>query len=426
MAEPDPKPSHEVSSETPAEIGRPSGQAGASGPSGTAVGRVPRNVWLLGWASLLNDIASEMIYPLLPQFVVNVLGGSRTMLGVIEGVAETVAALLKLVAGGWSDRLRRRKPFVVFGYALAAAARPLMAIAQTPWHVFVLRTADRTGKGIRTAPRDAVIAESTEPDARGAAFGLHRAMDHLGAGVGPLLATAFLWMRPDDLRTLFALTLIPGLCAVLLLLWMLREPPASPSPPAGPPVSLRHFGAPFRTYLLALVLFTLGNSTDAFLLVRADDLGIEKVWLPMLWFGFHAFKSVGNVFGGRLADRFGPRSTLLAGWGLYAAVYLGFGAATAWWHVPVLFAIYAGYYALAEPAEKALVAALVGPERKGAAYGWFNAAIGIAALPSSVVFGWIYDRGGAMWAFGYGAAMAAAGALVLLAVRAPRARSGNP
>lgn len=389
--------------------------------------RVPRNVWLLGWASLLNDIASEMIYPLLPQFVVEVLGGSRTMLGLIEGVAETVASFLKLASGGWSDRVGRRKPFVVFGYALAATARPLMALARSPWHVFALRTADRTGKGIRTAPRDAVIAESTDPQARGAAFGLHRAMDHLGAGLGPVLATAFLWVRPDGLRTLFALTVLPGLCAVLLLWWGLREPPASPERPKAPtPPGRQRFRAAFWTYLVALVLFTLGNSTDAFLLLRATDLGIATTWLPMLWFGFHVFKSAGNVLGGRLADRFGARGALLAGWVLYAAVYLAFGAAGTWWHVLVLFAIYAGYYALAEPAEKALVAVLVGSERKGAAYGWFNAAIGVAALPSSVVFGWLYDRGGAMLAFGYGAAMAMAGAVVLLAVRMPDAPCESP
>ncbi|RMG32867.1 MAG: MFS transporter [Planctomycetota bacterium] len=413
-----------VSAERPAAPRGVSIGAGEDGEAATHR-RLPRNVWLLGWASLLNDVASEMIYPLLPNFVVGVLGGSRTMLGLIEGVAETISSLLKLIAGGWSDRVRRRKAFVVSGYALAAVARPLMAVARSPWDVFALRTADRTGKGIRTAPRDAVIAESTGPDVRGAAFGLHRAMDHLGAALGPVLATVFLWWRPDDLRSLFALTAVPGACAVGLLWWGLREPAPGPSPAAGARTKLSEFAPSFRWYLVALVLFTLGNSPDAFLLLRAEELGVAKALLPTLWFGFHVAKSGGNALGGRLVDRLGARGMLLAGWFVYAAVYAGFGAADALWHVPALFLAYAIYFGLAEPAEKTLVAELVGAERKGAAYGWFNAAIGIVALPSAVIFGALYDRFGPPAAFGWGAAMAFAGAVTLSFVRPARTASAG-
>lgn len=385
--------------------------------------KLPRNVRLLGWSSCLNDVASEMIYPLLPQFLITVLGGNRFTLGIIEGVAESVASLLKLWAGAWSDRAGRRKWFVLFGYGLAAVVRPVLAIIGAPWQLFAARMADRTGKGIRTAPRDALIADSTPEQFHGRAFGFHRAMDHSGAAVGPVLATVFLWFCPGELRLLFALTLLPGLVVLLLLIFGLHEPPPpipdADSHPSRGRLTLQPFGRDFRLFLAALVLFTLGNSTDAFLLVRASELGVSTTLLPLLWFVFHVAKSSGNLLAGNFVDVNGPLLPLRAGWLLYALVYLLFGLASEAWHVWALFLAYAGYYALSEPAEKTLVSRLAGDEFKGLAFGWFNCAIGVAALPSSLLFGLIYDRFGALAAFGWGAALALLAMTVLVTVRVP-------
>ena len=381
---------------------------------------LPRNVKLLGWASCLNDIASEMIFPLLPQFLITVLGGNRFHLGIIEGVADSASSLLKLWSGAWSDRVAKRKGFVIFGYALAAVSRPVIGIITAPWQLFFARTADRIGKGVRTSPRDALIADSTASDFRGRAFGFHRAMDHLGAAIGPVLAAAFLWFWPSELRTLFLLTLVPGLIVVVLLWFGLREIVVTAEPKDRVKLTLTPFDRNFRLYLLALVVFTLGNSSDAFLLVRSSELGVPTAMLPLLWFAFHIVKSVGNLLVGGLVDRVGPRLPLFVGWFIYAGVYLAFALATAAWHAWAFFLIYGVFYSLTEPAEKTLVANLVSPERKGLAFGWYNFAIGIAALPSSLIFGALYEEFGPLAAFGWGAGLALVAVALLAGVR-----SGN-
>ena len=250
---------------------------------------LPRNVKVLGWASLLNDTASEMIFPLLPTFLITVLAGNRFTLGIIEGAADSIASLLKLWSGDRSDQSERRKGFVLFGYAVPALTRPIIGLVFAPWQLFALRMGDRIGKGIRTSPRDALIADSTDPSVRGRAFGFHRAMDHLVAAVGPLLATCFLWWWPEQLRTLFLLTLVPGLLVVALLWFGLREPKQTGTPAPAEPFrpSLKPFDPNFRLYLLTLLVFTLGNSSDAFLLVRAGELGVPAVMLPVWWGAFH-------------------------------------------------------------------------------------------------------------------------------------------
>ena len=380
---------------------------------------LPRNVRLLGWASFLNDVASEMIFPLLPKFLLVALGGSKLSLGVIEGLADSVASFVKLWSGAWSDRVGGRKGFVVCGYALAAVVRPLVAVIVAPWQLLVIRNADRIGKGIRNSPRDAMIADSVEPDARGRAFGFNRAMDHLGAAIGPLLAAAFLWAWPEQFRPLFLLTIVPGVIVVVLLMFGLRE--TKPTTKAGAEYhwSLAPFAGGFRVYLVALVVFTLGNSSDAFLLVRANELGVATAALPLLWCAFHVVKSAGNALAGRFVGRLGPRPMILAGWIFYAAVYLLFALATSAWQVWVLFLSYGLFYAITEPAEKTLVANLVPSENRGLAYGWYNFAMGIATLPASVLFGAIYDRFGPVAAFGMGAALAMAASLLLLGIRQP-------
>lgn len=364
----------------------------------------------------MNDTASEMAAPLLPSFLIGALGANVGYLGLIEGCADSTASILKLFSGGWSDRAGRRKGFVVVGYALPALLRPLLKWAAAPWHVLAVRMGDRIGKGLRTAPRDALIADSTHPSLHGRAFGLHRAMDHLGAALGPLAAAGYLYLWPGQLRTLFFLALIPGLLVVLLAFFGLKE--EAPQRQAGKPLdlSLRHYSRDFQLYLGALLVFTLGNSTDLFLLERARELGVAEPLLPILWFVFHIAKSAGNLVGGRLVDRCGAKPLLIVGWIWYAAIYLGFGLASAAWQVWGLFVLYAVYYALTEPSEKTLVVRLAGRQRTGLAYGWYNLLMGIAALPASAAFGLIYNWYGPPAAFALGASLAAVAVLVLLLV----------
>jgi MFS family permease len=379
---------------------------------------VAGNVRVLGLASLVNDIASEMIFPLIPTFLLTTLGAGKSALGAVEGLADTTASIVKLFAGGLSDRAGRRKPFVVIGYLVAALARPLTGLATAAAHVIAIRSADRFGKGIRAAPRDAMIVDSTPVDARGRAFGFTRAMDHLGAAIGPLLAFAFLWAWPGEFRQLFLLSVIPGLVVVALVVFWLREPPLATSAGKEFHLTLRPFGRDFRLFLLAIAIFTLGNSSDAFLLVRVNELGVKAELLPLVWCAFHVVKSAGSLVAGRAVDRFGPRVLIFGGWLIYAAIYLAFSRATTAAEGWAFFLVYGLFHALTEPAERTLVANLVGAEHKGLAFGWFNFAIGIVALPASLIFGALYDMYGAAAAFGWSAALAFVAAVLLAAVRA--------
>lgn len=394
-------------------------------PDPTAPGALPRSVKVVGLASLLNDTASEMIYPLLPHFLLTVLIGNRFHLGVIEGIADAVASFLKLWSGDQSDQAGRRKQFIVFGYCVPALVRPLMALAAAPWHLFAIRVLDRIGKGVRSAPRDALIADATDESGRGRAFGFQRAMDNFGAAIGPLLAAGFLWFWPDEMRTLFLLAILPGVLVVVLLVMGLRETPGPQSRPERGRLTLAPFDRPFRVYLVALVFFTLGNSSDAFLLVRAGELGVSTAMLPLLWCACHIAKSSSNLILGRVVDRFGARSTLVVGWVAFGGIYLAFGLAenaTAVWAAFIGYGIACG---LIEPAERALVAQLVGTERKGLAYGWYNFAVGIATLPSSLIFGAVYHLHGPLPAFAWGAFLAGIAALCLFGLVRPMNAKGQ-
>jgi MFS family permease len=427
--------------------------AHATPPSPPVAARLGRNVVALGVVSLLTDASSEMIYPLLPLFLTTTLGASAAAVGAIEGAAETTAALLKLASGWWSDRVRRRKPLVVAGYALASIARPLVAIATSAAQVLAIRLTDRVGKGIRSSPRDALIADSVPPALRGRAFGLHRAMDHAGAVVGPLVAWALL-RSGVSLRTVFWLAAIPAALAVLTLVVAVREGGVERggegdaardgmTGAGGPPPTTNIAGASddavtnpaprqsstlgnslprrFWAFLAVLLVFTLGNSTDAFLLLRATQLGVAAPLIPILWALLHVVKSAASTPGGALSDRVGRRPLLVAGWLLFALVYLGFARAGVAWHAWALFALYGVHFGLVEGAEKALVADLVPADRRGTAFGWYNLAIGLAALPASVLFGIVWTRFGAPTAFGMGsvlALVAAAGVFVVLPRRA--------
>jgi MFS family permease len=368
-------------------------------------------VLALAVVSFLTDASSEIIAPLLPLFLVGTLGSSVRMVGVIEGAAEAVAALLKVASGWWSDRVARRKPLIVVGYALAALARPLVAVAQTGGQVLAIRLTDRVGKGIRGAPRDALLAASVPASQRGRAFGFHRAADHAGAVVGPLVALACLQWAGMPVRDVFWVAAVPGALAVMVAAVWVRERPVARQPHPVPP---RSMAAPlprsFWRGIAPIVLFTLGNSTDAFLLLRASQLGVSTALIPLLWVVLHLVKSAASTPGGALSDRIGRRPLLVAGWMLYAAVYTGFALATAEWHAWALFATYGVVFGLTEGTEKALVADLVPAAQRGTAFGWYHGVVGVAALPASVLFGAVWDGWSASTAFGMGATVALAAA----------------
>jgi MFS family permease len=382
--------------------------------------RLGRNVIVLSVVSLLTDASSEIIYPLLPIFLTTVLGTGASAVGAIEGAAETTSALLKLASGWWSDRVSRRKPLVIAGYALASVARPLVALAQSAGQVLAIRLTDRVGKGIRGAPRDALIAESVDPSIRGRAFGFHRAADNFGAVIGPLVAFALLRWEHLPLRTVFLLAAIPGLLSVLVLVMGVRETPRDIAPATeakGAPTLLGvRLGRSFWTFLSSVFLFTLGNSTDAFLILRANQLGVSVALVPILWAALHVVKSAAAIPGGALSDKVGRKPLILAGWAVYAIVYFAFGVATETWHAWALFLAYGLFFGLTEGTERAMVADLVRRDRRGTAFGWYNLAIGIGALPASLLFGFVWDRFGAAAAFNVGAAFAAAAGVVMIAV----------
>jgi MFS family permease len=373
------------------------------------------NVLWLGLVSLLTDLSSEMIYPLLPFFLTTTLGAGPAFLGIVEGIAEATASLLKLASGWFSDRIGRRKPLVLVGYGLASIARPLIAIASVPWHVLAIRFADRIGKGIRSAPRDVLLVDAVEPAQRGAAFGFHRAADHAGAVLGPLVAAGILLLAPANYRMVFAIAAVPAALSVLVLWLKVRESRVVPTSSKTQPSFEGFGGLPprLRTFLLILIVFTLGNATDAFLLLRAQQLGVPLAVIPALWAALHVSKMAWSVPGGMLADRFGPRRAIMSGWILYAAVYLAFAYAGSTWQVWLLFLVYGLFYGLTEAPEKALVAALSDGERRGAAFGAYHFAVGIAALPASIMFGVLWQRFGAPVALGTGAGLALLAALCL-------------
>jgi len=387
---------------------------------------LPRGVFALGFVSFLSDVASYMIYPLLPDFLTRTLHAGPAALGLIEGVAEATASLTKAASGWWSDRARRRKPLVVLGYSVATVARPLVGLASSWAQVLAIRFADRVGKGIRTSPRDALLADIVPEGERGRAYGLQRAMDNAGAVAGPLLAAFLLRYVFADERPVFLLAAIPGLVAILVLIARVREAPRtgtavapSPRPPSANPAALPRR---LRTAIAIFAVFALASSTDAFLLLKAGDSGIPLWQIPLLWAAFHGVKAAAGVPGGVLADRMGHVRTILLGWAVYAAAYVGFAFAATPGQVWGLFGFYALFYALTEGAERALVADLARGEARGRAFGAFHASIGLASLPASLLFGLWWKAFGPRTAFLIGAAiaLAAAAALRIWSARTPR------
>jgi MFS family permease len=354
-----------------------------------------------------------MIYPLLPVFLTAVLGASPAILGVIEGIAESTASLLKLASGIVSDRVADRKRLVLAGYGISSFARPFIAAATGPLAVLIIRFADRVGKGIRTSPRDALIADSVDPSIRGKAYGFHRSMDHAGAIVGPLAASALLAFVVSDMRTVFWLAAIPGVLAVFLIAFKVKEVSRRRGPINGTFLGLFPRGR-LRGYIIILFIFTLGNSSDAFLLLQAGQLGVSPVMIPLLWAYFHVVKMFSTMPFGALSDKIGRRKIIIAGWVVYALTYVGFGYAKTGTEVWLLFTLYGLFYGLTEGTEKAFLVDISGSEERGSAFGWYNFAIGIGALPASLLFGLIWQTVGAKAAFGFGAGLAALAAVLLL------------
>jgi MFS family permease len=386
--------------------------------------KLPANVVAIGLVSLLNDSSSEIIYPLLPIFLATTLGASAGAIGIIEGLAESISSLLKLFAGHLSDRLGKRKFLVVGGYALAALMRPLLAFAGN-WHqVLAIRLADRVGKGVRTAPRDAMIADSVRFEQRGLAFGFHRAMDHLGAVIGPIIGYVLVVLFAGNFTRIFLIAAIPAFIAVLVAAFVMRESPSVQTDGAKTPkLSLRGFDNNFKRFLVILALFTLSNSSDSFLILRARDSGVSVAIIPLLWAAHHGSKVLSSLYGGDLSDRLGRKRLIVSGWVLYAAVYAGFAFVTSAFSVWALFLIYGIYFGLVEGAEKALVADLVRPEQRGTAYGLYNLAFGITVFPASLLMGMIWDWKGPSTAFLVSAAMGATAAILLLIFVQQRAQN---
>ena len=381
-----------------------------------------RNVYALTAVSFLTDVSSEMIYPLLPAFLTVTLGASASFLGGIEGAAETTAALLKLASGWWSDRVNRRKPLVVAGYTIASIMRPLVAIAQSATQVLVIRVSDRVGKGIRNSPRDALIADSVDVANRGRAFGFNRTGDHAGGVLGPLIAFALVQWRHVALRTVFWWAVLPGALAVATVLFGVKEVPRHAASHHQQTIrgNDQPLGNRFWAVLAVILVFTLGNSTDAFLLLRAQQLGVPIAFAPILWAFLHVVKSLSSTPGGVLSDRVGRKPLLVAGWVLYALVYFAFGRATEHWHAWALFGVYGVFFGLTEGTERALVTDLVPAARRGTAFGWYNLTIGLGALPASILFGALWDMSGSRVAFDFGATLALAAALGIAMIRVTR------
>ncbi len=368
----------------------------------------------IGLVSLFNDASSEIIYPLLPLFLATSLGASAAAIGTIEGLAESISSLLKLFAGNISDRLGKRKFLVVGGYALAALTRPLLAFAGN-WHqVLAIRLGDRVGKGVRTAPRDAMIADSVGIEQRGLAFGFHRAMDHCGAVIGPLIGYLLVVLLGTNFPRIFLIASIPAFIAVVVAIFVMRESPVHTDKTRPVKLSIRGFDTNFKRFLIVLALFTLSNSSDSFLILRAMDSGVAVAVIPLLWAAHHASKVVSSLYGGDLSDRLGRKRLIVSGWVLYAAVYAGFAFVDNAWSVWILFLIYGIYFGLVEGAEKALVADLVRPEQRGTAYGLYNLAFGITVFPASLLMGMIWDWKGPKTAFIVSAVMGASAAILLL------------
>ena len=369
---------------------------------------IKKNIFFLGLVSFLTDVSSDMVYPLLPVFLTEVLHSSKVFVGLIEGVAESTASLFKVFSGWFSDKIGKRKSIVILGYSLSSISKPLLALVTSGWQVLFIRFGDRVGKGVRTSPRDALIAESSAENRRGTSFGLHRAMDSAGAIIGPLLAFLFLPLLNKNYRHLFLLASIPAFFSVLVLFLWVKETRSRKKEV----VILERkkgikFDNKFKIFILIVAIFTLGNSSDAFLFLRAKSLGVNLILIPLLWGFFNLVYTLSSIPAGILSDRIGRKKVILLGFTVYGLAYLGFAFATQALHIWVLFALYGVYYGISDGALRAFVADMVKDEdKRGTAYGFYHGAIGLCALPASLILGFLWQGFGAAVAFSFGSILA--------------------
>lgn len=380
--------------------------------------RLPKTVIALGWVSLLTDISSEMIFPLLPAFLAARMPAAPLLLGAMEGVADLVSAVFKYLSGHWADRSGRLKRLVVIGYGLAAVTRPLMAFVTQPWQPLLIRSVDRVGKGLRGAPRDAMISFAVPKEARARAFGFHRGMDHTGAAIGAALAAGLVALGLT-VESVFLWAAVPGALAVVAI--ALTDEPSRAIPKRAPSEPLTAVPRRLWFFLGPVALFGLANATDAFLLLRLAEQGAHPAVLPIAWLVLHVVKAAVSYPAGLFADRLGPQKVVVAGWTLYAVAYAAVGLSTSWVVTFALIALYGLYHAFAEGAEKALLSLLAPAEAQGRAFGLYNGVVGLAAPASGLLFGAVWVRFGAATAFLAGGGVAAL-AVILLAVFVPRAR----
>ena len=396
-------------------------QPGASARR-AGIRQLPRNVWAVSLTSFLMDISSEMVINVLPLFLANVLGVKTNIIGVIEGVAEAVASLLKLFSGWLSDRMGGRKWLAVVGYGFSTLTKPFFYFANTWEAVAGARWADRVGKGIRTAPRDALVADSIDERNRGLAFGFHRAADTAGAMLGLLIALGIVWaaqrgavtLGEDVFRTIVLVSIAPAVLAVVSLAVLARDVPVA-GQRAAPKIAFRALGRPFMIFMLIVALFDLGNSSDAFLILRAQERGLSVAGILAMLITFNLIYTLISTPAGALSDRIGRRKIIIGGWIAYAVIYLGFGFAQTAWQIWVLYALYGLYYGMAYGTAKALVADLVPAELRGTAYGTYNATLGILDFPASAIAGVLWQGIGGWQGFGPSAPFIFGGVLALLA-----------
>ncbi|MDI6716866.1 MAG: MFS transporter [Actinomycetota bacterium] len=376
-----------------------------------------RNVFFLGLTSLFTDISTEMIYPLIPIFITTVLGAPVSIVGLIEGVAESTASLLKVVSGWLSDRTRSRKRLTVLGYGLAAASKPIIALSFVWWQVLIGRFSDRLGKGIRTSPRDALIAESSSREEYGKSFGFHRSMDTLGAAFGPLIAFASLPLLHNNFRLYFSFAIIPAAIGVAVLALFVKEK-IKPTKVETLKLSLSSFNRRFKLFLIVVLIFTLGNSSDAFLILRAQNVGIAIGLIPLVYFVFNIVYALSSTPIGSLSDKIGRKNVIISGYVIFSLVYLGFALVRSPLAIWFLFAAYGLYYAFTEGIFKAFTADIVPAKLRGTAYGLLSLVLGVALFPASLFAGFLWDKISPSAPFFFGSAVSLL-ALVLFMILIP-------
>jgi MFS family permease len=352
-----------------------------------------RNVFVAGLVSFFMDVSSEMIYPLVPLFLANVLGVNKSVIGLIEGIAESTASLLKVFSGWFSDRIGNRKWLMAAGYGISTLSRPIVALATGWQHVMGSRFMDRFGKGVRTAPRDAIIAESSEKTHLGRAFGFHRSMDTMGAVVGPAIAFFLLGIFSNNYRIVFWLSMIPGVIAVLLIIFFIKEKKkVFPAHEERPKLTLKHFDWRFKFFVAIATIFAIGNSSDVFLILRAQQTGIPTVLIPVVYLLFNLVYSISAIPAGIAADKFGRKRVILLGFVLFAILYYGFAVARDTSAIWALFAFYGLFMGLTEGIQKAFLATIIPSDFKATAFGVYNTAVGLAMFPASLIGGWLWDN----------------------------------